>query len=58
MLHERFCAFVNFEKASMAASALEMLNVGGSTMSHIFGNKVSSGFNIYSLAWLSCYHKL
>lgn len=25
VMHERFCAFVNFENASMAASALEML---------------------------------
>lgn len=31
VMHERFCAFVNFENASMAASALEMLKVIGST---------------------------
>lgn len=32
MLYERFCAFVNFENASMAASAMEMLNVSCSIM--------------------------
>ncbi|PWA26055.1 hypothetical protein CCH79_00001646, partial [Gambusia affinis] len=29
VLHERFCAFVNFRNADMAARAMEKLNVGG-----------------------------
>jgi len=27
VLHERFCAFVNFKNANMAANAMEKLNV-------------------------------
>lgn len=43
-LHEGFCAFVNFENAIMAATAMEMLKVSCSIMWNISGSKVSSIF--------------
>lgn len=38
MLHESFCAFVNFEDACMAASAMEMLKVSCSIMWNVSGS--------------------
>lgn len=33
VLHERFCAFVNFKSADMAANAMEKLNVSNTFLS-------------------------
>lgn len=33
VLHERFCAFVNFKSADMAARAMEKLNVSNPLLS-------------------------
>lgn len=35
VLHERFCAFVNFRNADMAARAMEKLNVSSYLFSHM-----------------------
>lgn len=36
VLHERFCAFVNFKSATMAAHAMEKLNVSTSLVDCLF----------------------
>lgn len=43
MLHERFCAFVNFKSADTAAHAMEKLNVSHNSLSEsrLFSGPIS-----------------